>query len=110
MSEEVAKYECDDSDDPDRGVLEVFFGGNHDWYVTVKQAEPQRSREAHPALPPSVRFRTSGGSHPFAAILCVAILHDVATGKLDGALERAQALVRALGQDRDVENHWPHER
>ncbi len=99
------EYECDDTDDPDRGVLRVIAADNHDWYVTVDYADP----DLRCTIPPSVRFRTSGGDHPFAAILCLVILWDIGRGKLDSALERANALVHALGRDRDVENCWPEE-
>lgn len=96
----VARYICDDRDDPEHGLLEVFHGGTGDWYVSMRRHEQAD-------VPRNVRFRTSGGDHPHAAILCLAILYDIGLGQLDEALRKARLLVDALGRDRDIENHWP---
>lgn len=91
-----ANYECDDRDDDERGVLKIHFAGNHDWYATVHYADEETAEEKWTGLPPSVRFRTSGGSHPTVAILCIAILYDIGTGDMVTALDRAKALVEQL--------------
>lgn len=106
----AAKYECDETDDDERGLLEVYPMGNGDWYMTLGYAESKMALEKGLGFPPSVRFRTSGGSHTLAVILCVAILYDIGRGKLDDALHRAECLVRALKpgeHGRDLYHDWP---
>ncbi len=103
--EGAARFECDDTDDDDRGVLEIFFGGNQDWYASMNWAEPNGRPPG-----PAVRFRTSGGSHPTTAILCIAILHDIGTGNAKSALHRAVALCDQLGPGSDPFDDAPLEK
>lgn len=99
-----ATFECDDTDDPEHCVLAVFPAGNGDWYTQIRQKEPPTTAAR---LPLTTRWRTSGGDHPWAAILCVIILHAIGKGDHGRALELARSLVDSLGRDREIEPNWP---
>lgn len=76
-------------DDESTTSLHVFFGGNHDWYLSINDAQ-------YPRIGPSIRCSTSGTRQPRPVAMLVACLHAVSTGNKALALARAKSLVMII--------------
>ena len=85
---EASSLPTDESPLDEGPDLEIFFGGNLDWYVQVRGEKSPLGR----SLSDAVRFSTSGGRNDVATLL-VAALDAAALHEWDKVASRCEAAI-----------------
>lgn len=92
----IGRCPTDDERDGDGPDLEISFGGNGDWYVTIRYRE-ELDGLIH--LAPGVRFSTSGTRNSVATML-IAALYSAARRDWPICIRRCKAAAQLCEGER----------